>query len=108
MTELGVPSRFGAPTTAALSAAEAGVLRYLPTALTFREIGERLVVSRHEVLTSAATLYRKLGVSSRQGALQRATELGLLGSPARVRTLGPTIRDERRAARRNPQDRART
>ena len=70
-----------APSTASLSAVEAGVLRYLPNELTFREIAERLFVSRHEVLTNAAALYRKLGVSSRQSALRRARELGLLASP---------------------------
>ena len=43
-----------------------------------REIGERLFVSRHTVKSHAMAVYRKLNVSSRNAAVERARELGLL------------------------------
>jgi LuxR family maltose regulon positive regulatory protein len=46
--------------------------------MSFREIGERLYVSRNTVKTQAISVYRKLGVSSRSDAIQRADELGLV------------------------------
>jgi LuxR family transcriptional regulator, maltose regulon positive regulatory protein len=61
-----------------LTAAELRVLRYLPTHLSFRQIGERLFLSRHTVKTEAISTYRKLGVNSRSAAVARARELGLL------------------------------
>jgi len=54
------------------------LLPYLATHLTFREIGERLYISRHTVKSQAMANYRKLNVSSRGGAVDRARELGLL------------------------------
>ena len=63
---------------ASLSAAELRVLAVLPTHLTFREIGERLFVSTNTVKSHAMSIYRKLGVSSRSEAVERAAELGLL------------------------------
>ena len=45
-----------------------------------RQIAERLFVSRNTVATQVSAIYRKLGVSSRNGAVQRATAIGLLGS----------------------------
>ena len=62
-----------------LTQAELRLLPYLQTHLTFREIGERLFVSRNTVSSEAASIYRKLGVSSRSDAVQRATEVGMLG-----------------------------
>ena len=62
-----------------LTQAELRLLPYLQTHLTFREIGERLFVSRNTVNTEVRSIYRKLGVSSRSGAVQRATTVGLLG-----------------------------
>ena len=53
--------------------AELRLLPYLQTHLTFREIGERLFVSRNTVSTEVASIYRKLGVSSRRDAVQHAT-----------------------------------
>jgi LuxR family maltose regulon positive regulatory protein len=50
----------------------------LPTHLSFREIGERLYVSRHTVKTQAISIYRKLDVSSRSEAIARMHEVGLL------------------------------
>jgi LuxR family maltose regulon positive regulatory protein len=60
-----------------LTAAELRLLPLLSTHLSFREIGERLFVSRNTIKTQAISVYRKLGVSSRSEAIERATELGL-------------------------------
>ena len=54
------------------------MLPYLATHLSFREIGERLYLSRHTVKSHAMAIYRKLNVTSRNGAVERAGELGLL------------------------------
>ena len=62
-----------------LTPAELRLLPYLQTHLTFREIGERLFVSRNTVSSEVGSIYRKLGVSSRSGAVQQATSVGLLG-----------------------------
>ena len=62
-----------------LTPAELRLLPYLQTHLTFREIGERLFVSRNTVSSEVGSIYRKLGVSSRSDAVQRATAIGLLG-----------------------------
>ena len=43
-----------------------------------REIGERLYLSRHTVKSHAMAIYRKLSVSSRNAAVERSRELGLL------------------------------
>ncbi len=61
-----------------LSAAELRVLTLLPTRLSFWQIGERLFVSNNTVKSHAMSIYRKLGVSSRSEAVDRAAELGLL------------------------------
>jgi LuxR family transcriptional regulator, maltose regulon positive regulatory protein len=62
-----------------LTPAELRLLPYLQTHLTFREIGERLFVSRNTVSSEVGSIYRKLGVSSRGGAVHQATAVGLLG-----------------------------
>jgi LuxR family transcriptional regulator, maltose regulon positive regulatory protein len=62
-----------------LTPAELRVLPYLPTHLTADKIAERLFLSGHTVKTEIKAVYRKLGVSSRNDAVQRATEIGLLG-----------------------------
>jgi LuxR family transcriptional regulator, maltose regulon positive regulatory protein len=67
---------------ASLTAAELRLLPLLTTHLSFREIAERLFVSRNTVKTQAISVYRKLGVSSRSEAIRRATELGLVDAPA--------------------------
>ena len=61
-----------------LTAAELRLLPLLSTHLSFREIGERLFVSRHTIKTQAISVYRKLGVSSRSEAVERVRELGLV------------------------------
>jgi LuxR family maltose regulon positive regulatory protein len=62
-----------------LTPAELRLLPYLQTHLTIREIAERLFVSRNTVNSEVSSIYRKLGVSSRNGAVQQATTIGLLG-----------------------------
>jgi LuxR family maltose regulon positive regulatory protein len=61
-----------------LTTAELRLVPLLSTHLSFREIGERLHVSRYTVKTQAISVYRKLGVSSRSEAITRMQELGLL------------------------------
>jgi LuxR family maltose regulon positive regulatory protein len=66
-----------------LTGAELRLLPLLATHFSFREIGERLHVSRNTVKTQAISVYRKLGVSNRSDAIERAGELGLLdGAPS--------------------------
>ena len=62
-----------------LTPAELRLLPYLQTHLTFREIGQRLFVSRNTVSSEVGSIYRKLGVSSRSDAVHQATAVGLLG-----------------------------
>jgi LuxR family transcriptional regulator, maltose regulon positive regulatory protein len=61
-----------------LTRAELRLLPLLSTHLSFREIGERLHVSRNTVKTQAISVYRKLGVSNRSDAVAVAEELGLV------------------------------
>jgi LuxR family transcriptional regulator, maltose regulon positive regulatory protein len=61
-----------------LTAAELRLLPLLTTHLSFREIAERLFVSRNTVKTQAISVYRKLDASSRSEAIERAVELGLV------------------------------
>jgi LuxR family maltose regulon positive regulatory protein len=60
-----------------LSTAELRLLPLLFTHLSFREIGQRLYLSQHTVKSQAVSIYRKLGVSSRSQAIQRAQQLGV-------------------------------
>jgi LuxR family maltose regulon positive regulatory protein len=62
-----------------LTPAELRLLPYLQTHLTFKQIGERLFVSRNTVSSEVGSIYRKLGVSSRSDAVHQATTVGLLG-----------------------------
>jgi LuxR family maltose regulon positive regulatory protein len=64
----------------ALTAAELRLLPYLPTHLTASGIAERLCVSSHTVKAEIKSIYRKLGVSSRNEAVQKAMSVGLLGA----------------------------
>jgi LuxR family maltose regulon positive regulatory protein len=74
----------GAATEAAdgapLTPAELRLLPYLQTHLTARGIAERLFISVHTVNAEVRSIYRKLGASSRSDAVQKATEVGLLGA----------------------------
>ena len=68
-----------------LTAAELRLLPLLTTHLSFREIAERLFVSRNTVKTQAISVYRKLDASSRSEAIERAIELGLVDAPLAAR-----------------------
>ena len=63
-----------------LTGAELRLLPYLATHLMFPEIAARLFISRNTVKSEAVAIYRKLGVSSRSEAIERAVEVGLLES----------------------------
>jgi LuxR family maltose regulon positive regulatory protein len=63
-----------------LTPAELRLLPYLQTHLTVEHIAERLFLSSHTVRTQVKSIYRKLGVSSRDDAIQEATTIGLLGA----------------------------
>ena len=63
-----------------LTPAELRILPYLQTHLTIGEIGERLHVSRNTASSEIGSIYRKLGVSSRSAAVERAVARGLLGT----------------------------
>ena len=67
-----------APGLSTLTSAELRLLPLLATHLSFPELGTRLFVSRHTVKSQAISIYRKLGVSSRSEAVQKAGDLGLL------------------------------
>jgi LuxR family maltose regulon positive regulatory protein len=67
-----------------LTPAERRLLPLLATHLSFREIGERLFVSRNTVKTQAIAVYRKFGVSSRSAAIERAVALGLIDEAVAV------------------------
>jgi LuxR family maltose regulon positive regulatory protein len=62
-----------------LTPAELRLLPYLQTHLTADMIAKRLFISIHTVKTEIKAIYRKLGVSSRHDAVQKATAVGLLG-----------------------------
>ncbi len=64
--------------TELLSLREQGVLRYLPTRLTTREISTELYISMNTLKTHLKSIYRKLDASSRGDAVARARRLGLL------------------------------
>ncbi len=57
---------------------ERELLAYLPTRLTNPEIAKRLYVSINTVKTHMAHIYRKLGATSRDTAIERAREMGLI------------------------------
>ena len=84
----GMPEAAGGGTSG-LTRAELRLLPLLSTHLSFREIGERLFVSRNTIKTQAISVYRKLGVSSRSDAIARAAELGLVDAGAGSAALGP-------------------
>lgn len=63
---------------ASMTVAEARVLRYLPTRLTFALIADKLGISRSEAKERAERAYKKLGVHNRADAVSRARALGLI------------------------------
>jgi DNA-binding CsgD family transcriptional regulator len=58
--------------------AEARVLRYLPTRLTFALIADKLGISRSAAKQRAERAYQKLGVHNRADAVDQAHALGLI------------------------------
>jgi LuxR family maltose regulon positive regulatory protein len=63
-----------------LTPAELRLLPYLQTHLTADQIAERLSVSSWTIKTEVKAIYRKLGVSSRDDAVQKAAAIGLLST----------------------------
>jgi LuxR family maltose regulon positive regulatory protein len=70
--------RGGTEGASSLSTAELRLLPLLSTHLSFPQIGERLQLSRHTVKSHAMSIYRKLGVSSRNEAVRRMQQTDLL------------------------------
>lgn len=66
-----------------LTTAELRILQFLPSHLSFRQIGEHLFLSTNTVKTHAMSIYRKFGVSSRAEAVARAERLGLVEGTVR-------------------------
>ena len=61
-----------------LTEREMAVLRFLPTAMSQREIAGELFVSPNTVKTHCRAIYRKLGVGNRKAAVQAARDRGVL------------------------------
>jgi LuxR family transcriptional regulator, maltose regulon positive regulatory protein len=74
---LGGPPQAGPPARP-VSEGELAVLRLLPGELSVREIAGELYLSPNTIKTHTQAIYRKLGVSSREGAVARGRELGLI------------------------------
>ncbi len=72
------PALVGGAAADALSDSELAVLRLLPGQLSNREIGAQLFISVNTVKTHLRSIYAKLGASSREQAVGRARELGLV------------------------------
>jgi LuxR family transcriptional regulator, maltose regulon positive regulatory protein len=70
--------RAGVVAPSPLSRAELRILPLLTTHFSFREIGERLHLSPFTVKSQALSAYRKLEVTSRSEAVERAATLGLI------------------------------
>jgi DNA-binding CsgD family transcriptional regulator len=61
-----------------LTPRELELLAFLPSRLTIADIAARCFVSTNTIKTHLGHIYRKLGVSGRDAAIERAAELGLL------------------------------
>ena len=66
------------PGASSLTAAELRLLPLLSTHLSAPEIAGELFLSPHTIKAQMRSTYRKLGVASRNQAVTRARELGLL------------------------------
>jgi LuxR family maltose regulon positive regulatory protein len=60
-----------------LTEREIAVLRLLQDTVSLREIGQELSVSANTVKTHTQAIYRKLGVSTRQDAIEQGHQLGI-------------------------------
>ncbi len=69
--------RSGRALTQPLTAAEMRILKLLPTS-TYLQMAATLYISRNTVKTRLQSVYRKLGVTSRSQAIERAVDLRLL------------------------------
>lgn len=99
---LGQVQGVGVPGPTSLTAAELRLLSYLPTHLSFREIGERFHLSPNTIKTQAISIYRKLSVSARTDAVLRARDIGLLDDqpgPSAAGRAGSAASAGRRRAR---------
>jgi LuxR family transcriptional regulator, maltose regulon positive regulatory protein len=74
----GLPSPALEPLPEPLTAREQEVLELLAAGLTNRQIAEQLVISPQTVKKHTGSIYGKLGVNNRTGAVARAREVGLL------------------------------
>ena len=63
---------------ASITRSEAQILRYLPQPVPFSVIADKLGISRSAAKERAERLYQRLGVHSRDEAVSRARELGLI------------------------------
>jgi LuxR family maltose regulon positive regulatory protein len=72
-----------------LSAREVEVLRRIAGPGSLREVADALYISRNTIKTHTRALYAKLGVGTREEAVQRGRDIGLVGgAPARGREDG--------------------
>lgn len=77
------PGRAAAPSPAApdeLSTRELEVLAALAGPGSLRQVADELFISRNTIKTHTRALYAKLGVASREEAVQRGRDLGLLAA----------------------------
>jgi LuxR family maltose regulon positive regulatory protein len=70
-----------------LTPRELELLAYLPSRLTFADIAAHSFVSINTVKTHIGHIYRKLGVTDRDAAIERAAQLGLI-DPAQIARVG--------------------
>jgi len=68
----------GVPGASALTAAELRLLPLLSTHRTAAEIAAELFLSRHTIKSRMKSVYRKLDATTRNEAVTRARDLGLL------------------------------
>jgi len=68
----------GSPVRGELTAGELAVLALLPSPLSQREIGDELFISINTVKTHCRNIYTKLRAGSREQAVGRARDLGLI------------------------------
>ena len=68
----------GAPGASALTGAELRLLPLLSTHLSFPEIAGQMFLSPNTIKSQANSIYRKLGASTRNQAVTRSRDLGLL------------------------------
>ena len=90
-TRLASEHRAAGPASWALTGAELRLLPMLSTHLSLPEIAREMFVSRNTIRSQAFSIYRKLGASSRNQAVTRARDLGLLEGPAP--SFAPEVRE---------------